>query len=100
MKGNVSLAQGRGTLQLVNKTGTWYSPPENVMPAIPSLRVIGMPTAICSHVPRLSPVQMAPNRWDPAKKDRERTNGRLGVPERFMRAVEVAFCYEVLHIKK
>jgi hypothetical protein len=50
--------------------------PEKVMPAIPLDRTILIPTAMCSHVPMLSPVHMAAYLWAPAQNERVRTNGR------------------------
>jgi hypothetical protein len=44
------------------------------------------------HVPKLSPVQMAPNRCEPAKKALESTNGLFGVSSRCMRACAVWLC--------
>jgi len=54
------------------------SHPAKLMPAIPFAKTILIPTAICSHVPRLSPVHIAPNLCEPAKNERERTKGRVG----------------------
>lgn len=53
-------------------------PPEKVMPAIPLLNTIGTPMAMCSQVPKLSPVQTAPNRCEPAKNALDKTNGLWG----------------------
>jgi hypothetical protein len=36
-----------------------------------------MPTAMCSQLQRLSPVHIAPNLCEPAKNERESTNGRV-----------------------
>ena len=59
-----------------------YSHPENDMPPKLFARTILIPTAMCSQVPMLSPVHIAPKRCDPAKKDRVRTNGLFGGFER------------------
>jgi hypothetical protein len=61
------------------------------MPAIPFDRTILMPTAMCSQVPRLSPVHIAPYRCEPAKNERVRTKGRLGVAPRAIKPSEVTF---------
>ena len=55
-----------------------HSQPENEKPAMLLAKTIFIPTAMCSQVPRLSPVHIAPNLWDPAKNERVRTKGRIG----------------------
>ncbi len=40
--------------------------PAKVIPAMPLARTICTPTVMWSQVPRLSPVHMAPKRWEPA----------------------------------
>jgi len=40
--------------------------PAKLIPAILLDKTIFIPTAICSQVPRLSPVHIAPKRWEPA----------------------------------
>ena len=52
------------------------SAPTNDIPDNPSESNIGTDDFKCPHSAPLSPVQMAPHRCDPAKKARERTNGR------------------------
>lgn len=44
----------------IEKSESECLPPEKVIPAIPSVKVILTPTSMCSHVPMLSPVQIAP----------------------------------------
>src|SRR6266480_5220752 len=45
---------------------------------MPLVRIIGMDAARCDQAERLSPVQTAAVRCEPAKKERVRTKGRLG----------------------
>jgi hypothetical protein len=68
------------------------SAPANVIPAIPLVSSIGKLPARWSHVPRLSPVQTAPHRCEPEKKDRERTKGRLAGVSRSIKPRAVSRC--------
>lgn len=72
-----------------------YSHPAKVMPAIPLASTIGMPTVMCSQVPKLSPVHIAPKRCEPAKNERVSTNGRFGTSERAIRPCEVILGCEI-----
>lgn len=56
-------------------------------------KIMGVATAKCSHVPILSPVQIAPYLCEPAKNARERTKGRRGGSCRAISAWAVALCY-------
>lgn len=74
--------------------------PVNVIPAIPLLSAIGMLTARCSQVPRLSPVHVAPTRCEPEKKERDSTKGRLVGEDRGINALAVALCLETRNVTK
>lgn len=70
----------------------YYLPPAKLNPPMPLARTILTPIAMCSHVPMLSPVHMAPWRWEPAKNERVSTNGRLAGLERALSAWAVMLC--------
>ena len=53
---------------------------------------MGIPMAMCSQVPMLSPVQTAPNLCDPAKNALDKTNGLCGGLVLCTSACAVALC--------
>ncbi len=69
------------------------SEPQKGSPAREIERRSGMEERACSQLAALSPVQMAPNFWEPAKNARDRTNGRSFCPSfRRTRPFAVAWC--------
>lgn len=64
--------------------------PENVIPVMPSVKIIGTETRSCSHSAVLSPVQTVPYLWVPGKNALDKTKGLSFPPSRFKSPSDVA----------